>query len=85
MVGVSIPHRFNSHSLSRGTTLSCFTSFNPSQVQFTLGAVMLKFQIQSVFQSLTGSIHNQYYVLIEVGVNPFQSLTGSIHTRVKIS
>ena len=35
---VSIPHRFNSHATKFACQLKNRTCFNPSQVQFTLGA-----------------------------------------------
>jgi hypothetical protein len=55
--------------------------FNPSQVQFTPGALSQMVQGKSPFQSLTGSIHTYICVDRRKQSYVFQSLTGSIHTK----
>ena len=78
---VSIPHRFNSHKWRLTRNPEKDGGFNPSQVQFTQITGYSNVDVETKFQSLTGSIHTNLDPEGEYYDPSFQSLTGSIHTK----
>ena len=77
---VSIPHRFNSHGVLKGWSISLIPRFNPSQVQFT---PRTHWQLKVAMKCFNPS-QVQFTLVFSTFLNPlnlwFQSLTGSIHT-----
>jgi hypothetical protein len=73
---VSIPHRQRNNNVSIPHRFNSHIAkdvklMNPGQAR--------------LFQSLTGSIHTEFYALqISLTIFAFQSLTGSIHTSLNI-